>query len=204
MIPNTPFTQSNMPTIAEVLKKLSPHVGKPVECAIQINKGIAGILMEKLAGIPQTTNILDCEDGEVKSFPLKCLKNGTYVPKETIAVTRVNNESLSVPFAESTVYKKLKCSLYLPLKRDGDNIILQTPVLHEYLPGTPIYSQLEADYNVICAYYKDTNTLSGSSSLGTFLQTRTKGKGHGTTSRAFYLRTSFVKKYVLGVSEATM
>ena len=198
MIPNTPFTQSTMSTLAIVEEKLLPHVGKAVLCPICPNKGIAGILMEKLAGIPQTSNIVDCEDGEVKSFPLKSLKNGSLVPKETVAVTMVQPESLlTVPFADSNVCKKLTRVLYLPLVRDGDNIILVKPVLHELSPSNPIYAQLEADYNSICAYYKETKTLSGSTNLGLFLQTRTKGAGHGTTSRAFYLRTNFLKEHVL-------
>jgi DNA mismatch repair protein MutH len=186
-----------MLTLAQVKEKLEPFVGQPRSCPVEANKGIAGILMEKLAGIPQTSNIVDCHDGEVKSFPLKTLKGGAVVPKETVAVTMVQLESLDLPFAESNVYKKLARTLYLPLSRDGDNIILQKVVLHTLEPDTPLYKQLEDDYNAICSAYKATGTLSGTTGLGKYLQTRTKGAGHGTTSRAFYLRTSFLKEYIL-------
>jgi hypothetical protein len=30
--------------------------------------------------------------------------------------------------------------------------------------------------------------------MGKYIQPRTKGSGHGSTSRAFYARTSFLKK----------
>lgn len=186
-----------MLTLAQVKEKLEPFVGQTQCCPVQINKGIAGILMEKLAGIPQTSNIVDCQDGEVKSFPLKTLKGGAIVPKETVAVTMVQLESLALPFAESNVFKKLARTLYLPLLRDGDNIVLQKVVLHVLGPESALYNQLENDYNAICAAYKATGTLSGTSHLGKYLQTRTKGAGHGTTSRAFYLRTCFLKEYIL-------
>lgn len=186
-----------MTTLASVLEKLLPFVGKPVHCPIQTNKGCVGILMEKLAGIPQTSNIVDCADGEVKSFPLK-MSRGTIVPKETVAVTMVQPESLlTVPFSESNAYKKLARTLYLPLLRDGDMVTLQTPVLHTIDPGSPLFLVLEGDYNAICAAYRETNTLVGSTRLGQYLQTRTKGAGHGSTSRAFYLRTGFLKEHIL-------
>ena len=44
-------------------------------CPKTQNKGIGGIFLEKLTGIPQTTDCLDCSDGELKLFPLKKLKN---------------------------------------------------------------------------------------------------------------------------------
>jgi DNA mismatch repair protein MutH len=186
-----------MSTLASVLEKLLPFVGKPVACPIQTNKGCVGILMEKLAGIPQTSNLIDCEDGEVKSFPLK-MSRGTIAPKETVAVTMVQPESLlTVPFAESNVYKKLARTLYLPLLRDGDIVTLQTPVLHTIEPGSPLFLELEGDYNAICDAYREAKTLVGSTNLGKYLQTRTKGAGHGSTSRAFYLRTSFLKEHIL-------
>lgn len=186
-----------MLTLAQVQDKLAPFVGQVQCCPVQANKGIAGILMEKLAGIPQTSNIVDCQDGEVKSFPLKTLRSGAIVPKETVAVTMVQADSLDRPFSESNALKKLAKALYLPLSRDGDNIVLKQPVLHVLEPGSTLYKQLEDDYNAICAAYKETGTLSGTTHLGKYLQTRTKGTGHGSTSRAFYLRTSFLKEYIL-------
>jgi hypothetical protein len=141
-----------MHTLASVYEKLLPHLNKRIACAVQANKGCAGILMEKLAGIPQTSNILDCVDGEVKSFPLTINRKGFIVPQETVAVTMVKPESLlTVPFAESNVYKKLAHTLYLPLLREGDNVSIRALVVHTIEHGSLLYKQLEEDYNAIAA-----------------------------------------------------
>jgi hypothetical protein len=154
--------------------------------------------MEKLADIPQTSNILDCVDGEVKSFPLTINRKGFIVPKETLAVTMVKPESLlTVPFAESNVYKKLQHTLYLPLLREGDNVSIRALVIHTIEPASPLFTALEADYNAIAAAYREKNTLVGTSDIGTYLQTRTKGAGHGSTSRAFYLRKNFLQEHII-------
>lgn len=187
-----------MHTLSSVYDKLLPHLNKQIACAVQANKGCAGILMEKLADIPQTSNILDCVDGEVKSFPLTINRKGFIVPKETLAVTMVKPESLlTVPFAESNVYKKLQHTLYLPLLREGDNVSIRALVLHSIEPTSLLYRQLEADYNAIAAAYREKNTLVGTSDIGTYLQTRTKGAGHGSTSRAFYLRKNFLQEHII-------
>ena len=189
---------AQMHTLASVYDKLLPHLNKPIACAVQANKGCAGILMEKLAGIPQTSNILDCVDGEVKSFPLTINRKGFIVPQETVAVTMVKPESLlTVPFAESNVYKKLAHTLYLPLLREGDDVSIRALVIHTIEPASPLFTALEADYNAIAAAYKETKTLVGTSHLGTYLQTRTKGAGHGSTSRAFYLRKNFLQEHII-------
>jgi hypothetical protein len=57
-----------------------------------------------------------------------------------------------------------------------------------------LYDILEADYNEIRQKYLANGVLE--SSTGTLLQNRTKGAGHGSTSRAYYLRPEFMKKYV--------
>ena len=56
---------------------------------------------------------------------------------------------------------------------------------------------MRADYGVL-----QTNARAGvfTGTLGTYLQTRTKGPGHGSTSRAFYLRPKFTAEAVLPVS----
>jgi hypothetical protein len=100
---------------------------------------------------------------------------------------------LTVPFADSNVYKKLQHTLYLPLLREGDNVSIRALVLHSIEPGSLLYKQLEEDYNAIAVAYREKNTLIGTSDIGTYLQTRTKGAGHGSTSRAFYLRKNFLQ-----------
>lgn len=188
-----------MPLLSEIYALLSPHAGKSFVCALTKNKGVAGFLVENLAGIPQTSNCLDCDDGEVKCFPLKRLKNGKLVPKETIAVTMIQPERLtSTAWSDSNAYKKLKNCLYIPyLRTDAENITLYTPFIFSIEPTTAIYSALEADYNAIVEHARTTGGLSESSGLGKYLQNRTKGPGHGSISRAFYLRPAFITEHIL-------
>jgi DNA mismatch repair protein MutH len=193
-----------MPLLKEILERLLPHAGKTHTCPKTINKGMAGFLVETLAGIPQTSNCLDCEDGEVKCFPLKRLKNGTLVPKETIAVTMIQPDRLSATaWADSNAYKKLANCLYIPYIRDDDaTVTLFAPYIFPIAADTPVYAQLEADYMAIVDHYKEKGSLDSSSSLGVYLQNRTKGAGHGSTSRAFYLRPAFIKKFILSTATA--
>jgi DNA mismatch repair protein MutH len=188
-----------MTLLSEIYALLAPHAGKSFTCALTKNKGVAGFLVENLAGIPQTSNCLDCDDGEVKCFPLKRLKNGKLVPKETIAVTMIQPERLtSTAWADSNAYKKLKNCLYIPyLRTDAENITLYAPYVFNITSDSPIYVALNADYDAIVAHASTTGSLSDSSRLGTYLQNRTKGAGHGSTSRAFYLRPAFITEHIL-------
>jgi DNA mismatch repair protein MutH len=188
-----------MTKLSEIYSRLLPHVGKTHECAKTINKGMAGFLVEGLAGIPPSSNCLDCEDGEVKCFPLKRLANGKLTPKETIAVTMIQPTSLNgVAWTDSNAYRKLANCLYIPYLRESDeSVTLFKPFIFRLEAGSAVFTQLESDYNAICAVYKETGSLASSSSLGKYLQNRTKGAGHGSTSRAFYLRPVFIKEFIL-------
>lgn len=188
--------------LKEIYDRLIVHANTVYPCPKTINKGVAGFLVETLAGIPQTSNCLDCEDGEVKCFPLKRLKNGTLVPKETIAVTMIQPAALTTtPWPASNAYKKMANCLYIPYERESETTIrLFTPYIFPITEDSPVYTQLAADYNAIVDAYSATGSLASSSHLGKYLQNRTKGAGHGSTSRAFYLRPAFIKEFILSSS----
>jgi hypothetical protein len=65
------------------------------------------------------------------------------------------------------------------------------------LDNPDIYNQVKADYNLIrkTIIEKGFSALHGS--MGVYIQPRTKGAGHGSTSRAFYARVRFLKKIFL-------
>lgn len=182
-------------TIEEVQEKIRLIIGKPFELPITKNKGRPGLLLEELTGIPQSSDCLDAENGELKTFPLKKLKNGKIVPKETIAVTMVCPSALREhDFRASRACKKLNRTLYVPILREGDQIKYMTPKIIDLNDYPELVDILEADYNAIRANFLETGTFN--SKIGTLLQCRTKGPGHGSTTRAFYLRPEFVKKYI--------
>jgi DNA mismatch repair protein MutH len=122
------------------------------------------------------------------------------VPKETIAVTMIQTAGLtSIGWADSNAYRKLANCLYIPYLRESDeSVTLFNPFIFRLDDkSSAVYRQLESDYNAIATVFKETGSLASSSSLGTYLQNRTKGAGHGSTSRAFYLRPVFIKEFIL-------
>lgn len=76
--------------------------------------------------------------------------------------------------------------LIIPYLRIGDVIQFTELILMNKSEFCELYDTLENDYNLIRKNYKEHDILQ--SKIGDLLQTRTKGAGHGTTSRAFYLR----------------
>ena len=187
----------NRPTLADVAAVVNDLAMQPIiQCPKTKNKGEAGILCEKLSGIPQTSAHLDCADGEVKVFPLKRTKDGTLVPKEPIAVTMLNIANLVAheDFAMSTCGTKLTHVLYVPYLRESDeHIRFFAPT---ELTLTPELTALLArDYTAIREDHMVRGTLT--SKTGAFLQTRTKGAGRGAPkTRAFYLKKEFIHAFV--------
>lgn len=184
-------------TIAEIYRKILKIVGQKYKCPITKNKGRPGLFLEELLGIPHTSKCLDCDDGEVKTFPVKILKNGKVVPKETMAITMLSKDELKLnDFESSKLYTKMRRILMVPCLRNGDNIEFMIPTIidKDCDECTEIYETIKIDYELI------RNTFIANGKLkshdGKLLQNRTKGAGHGSTSRAFYLRKSFMERYV--------
>lgn len=181
----------------DIHTKILSLLGKQYLCPVTKNKGKPGLLLEMMTGIPQTSNCLDCSDGELKTVPVVRNKSGKLVPKETIAVTMLNHDDLRASdFKSSKCFMKMKRVLVVPYLRNGDHIQFITPVLIDATQDAyaSIYAELEKDYNNIRSQFIGANSLQ--SSTGNYLQNRTKGAGHGSTSRAFYLRKKFVEDYV--------
>ena len=187
------FNWGKMQTIQEVITKITPLLGAAYNIPITSNKGKVGNFLEDLAGIPHTSNCLDCTDGEVKTVPLKKLKDGKFVFKETIAITMLSKKELvEHDFKSSKCFKKMSRMLIIPYLRDGDTIQFTELILMDKDLFGELYNELENDYTRIRKNYTETGILQ--SKTGDLLQTRTKGAGHGTTSRAFYLRPCILKE----------
>ena len=106
------------------------------------NKGERGQLLEIALGIPNTSNLKDLIDGEMKSFTVG----------ETIAVTQLKHclsEIIedSVSFDESKVGQKLKQTVYVGFSRNNEYV--GTEVLNEELHPEH-YQELKEDYEFIC------------------------------------------------------
>ncbi len=177
------------PTLNHISTTLLHLVGLSYTVPRTSNKGAAGHHLETLLGIPHSPACLDCEDGELKAFPLKRNAKSQLVPKETVAVTMCDKTALlSTSFADSRVAAKLRRTLFVPyLRSDDDSVTYFKPVL--FTEAHPLWNALTADYEEI-QKHAAAGEMTGT--IGTYLQTRTKGAGHGSTSRAFYLRPKFL------------
>ena len=112
------------PTMEEISNKLVDIVNKSYFVPKINNKGKPGLFLEKLLGIPSSNECLDCIDGELKTFPVRYLKNGAISPKETISITMINNQHLlRDEFVESKCFQKIKKILFVPYCRYEDNIV---------------------------------------------------------------------------------
>lgn len=184
-------------TISEIYKKIIENiVGKAYTLPITKNKGGPGQFLEHLVGIAHTSNCLDCSDGELKAFPVKKLQNGKLSPKETVAVTMLSKDELLInDFNSSKCCKKMTKILFVPYLRNGDDICFLMPTIIDKnnLEFADLYAVIESDYNLIRQNYIEYGVLG--SKDGILLQNRTKGS-KGSTSRAFYLRSEFIKQYI--------
>lgn len=180
-------------TLDEALSRITASVlGSTHSIPKTTNKGNVGQWLETAIGIPTSSACLDCLDGELKAFPLKT-KGVGLATKETIAITMVEPAVLLTQlFEDSRVYKKLENTLFVPYLRDGDSVTFYKPFL--FTKEHPIMVELKADYELIQVRAAE-GVMTGS--IGTYLQTRTKGAGHGSTSRAFYLRPLFADMLIL-------
>jgi DNA mismatch repair protein MutH len=192
------------PMLRSIYNKVIQLSKRVFELPKEKNKGAVGLFLESLTGIPQSNHCLDCLDGEIKVFEVKKTKKGTYVPKETIAITMLSKKSLmNEDFIESKCFKKITNVLYVPYLRDDSRITYLKPTIIHLLspPNNHIFEKVKYDYHLIKTRYIETNTLDHTSSIGTYLQNRTKGAGGKTTkTRGYYLKRRFIKECILNTN----
>jgi DNA mismatch repair protein MutH len=117
-----------------------------------------------------------------------------------MAITMINPVDVeNKEFEKSHLFTKLQKMVVVAqvFESQADNRSLVHSVASFDLDNPQIYEQVKADYNLV----RETIITQGFSSLtgkmGILVQPRTKGQGHGSTSRAFYARTKFVA-HILG------
>jgi DNA mismatch repair protein MutH len=160
------------------------------------NKGWAGQVIEHYLGLPQ--NSLQAPDfgtWELKVVPLRHAADGSVQVKESMAITMIEPaEVLSSNFRDSHLYDKLRSIVVVA--RIFENVEETSSLLHSAadfdLDNPAIYKQVESDYEAIRGVIRAGGIESLTGDTGKYVQARTKGRGHGSTSRAFYARTSFV------------
>lgn len=164
------------------------------------NKGWAGHVIERYLGLPiNSSQAPNFGSWELKTASLKRLKSGKLTVKETMAITMIDPYNVvRTPFAESHLLAKMR--KILVVARIWESKMEESSELYSVtefdLDNPQTYQQVEEDYNLV----RDTIANKGFEALtgrmGVYIQPRTKGAGHGSTSRAFYARTTFLKHII--------
>lgn len=160
------------------------------------NKGWAGQVLEQYLGLPQNSlQAPDFGSWELKVVPLAHAADGALRVKESMAITMIEpGEVLANNFADSHLYDKLRSMIVVA--RIFENVEDASSTLHSAaefdLDNPAIRKQVEADYEAIREMIRTKGFDALTGDTGKYVQARTKGRGHGSTSRAFYARALFV------------
>jgi len=160
------------------------------------NKGWAGLVIEHYLGLPQNSRQApDFGDWELKVVPLRKDPQGNLRVKESMAVTMLEPaEVVADKFEDSHLYDKLRSMVVV--SRVWESAQELHSMLHaaaEFdLDNPKIHSQVRDDYETIREQIRARGVDSLTGDLGKLVQARTKGRGHGSTTRAFYARPVFV------------
>lgn len=196
----------------EAIEKLKKLVGKELhelahEYSVtiyrngRVNKGWAGHVFERYLKLPlNSAQSPNFGSWELKSIPLKYKKNGKLTFKETMAITMIDPVNVcQKEFRDSHLLAKLRKAIVIA-RIVGDSID-EPSYIHsvvEFDLQGELYNAVKADYDLVRQTLfnpqKGFSSLTGK--MGLYIQPRTKGAGHGTTSRAFYARPRFLEKFI--------
>jgi len=195
----------------EAIKKINELVGQDLRLLAnkygitvfkndKKNKGWAGHVVERCLGLPlNSAQSPNFGSWELKTICLKRRKSGDLCVKETMAITMIDPYNVErTDFEESHLLSKMKKQVIVA--RIWESVLEETSELYAVttfdLGDSEVYNQVKEDYNLVrnTIIGKGFSALSGK--LGVYIQPRTKGAGHGSTSRAFYARVPFLTKLV--------
>mgnify|MGYP001571602975 FL=1 len=162
----------------------------------KLNKGWAGHVLERYLELPlNSAQSPNFGSWELKNVPLKHLKSGEIVVKETMAITMIDPVNvLQKSFEDSHLLAKLRkvvvCARMFESKQEKSTLLVRVSTFD--LTNPKIYNQVKEDYNLVRNKIKKDGFDALTGKMGIYVQPRTKGAGHGSTSRAFYARKEFV------------
>ncbi|MDX6531048.1 MAG: mismatch repair protein MutH [Blastocatellia bacterium] len=178
------------------LRLLADEYGIPIWKNGRENKGWAGLVIERYLGLPQNSRQApDFGDWELKVVPLRRDAAGKLRVKESMAITMLEPaEVMSSKFEDSHLYDKLRSMLVVSRVYESPQELHS--MLHaaaEFdLDNPKIREQVAGDYETIRSQIRKDGIDSVTGDLGQLVQARTKGRGHGSKTRAFYARAIFV------------
>jgi len=183
------------------LRQLADQLGINVWKGEKKDKGWAGHTIERFLGLPRNSSRSpNFGSWELKVVPLKPTRMGLLKVKETMAITMIDpHEVMLKDFEDSHLLNKLR--KIIAVARVFESQQETRSLLHSVamfdLDDPNIYQQVREDYQIVRETIQNLGFDHLSGTMGKLVQPRTKGPGHGSTSRAFYARTSFVA-HILG------
>jgi DNA mismatch repair protein MutH len=172
----------------------------------RINKGWAGHTIERHLGLAlNSSRSPNFGSWELKVVPVRALPNGTFKVKETMAITMIDPvEVAAKEFPESHLFLKLQRMLVLArvFESQAETRSLCHLVAEFDLGDQELYGQIKADYDFVRNVIRTKGFHALSGTMGIVVQPRTKGAGHGSTSRAFYARAGLVAR-ILKINKPT-
>jgi DNA mismatch repair protein MutH len=187
--------------VGEDLRLLADKYDVTVFKSSKKNKGWAGHVIERHLGLPiNSSQSPNFGSWELKTISLKYLRNGEITIKETMAITMIDAYNVErTKFEDSHLLSKLRKLIIAARiwENQGETSSLLYAVKTFDLNNPDIYDQVKTDYDLVrkTIIAEGFSALSGR--MGKFIQPRTKGPGHGSTSRAFYARIPFLKQIFL-------
>ena len=187
--------------VGQDLRKLADKYGVTVFKDGNLHKGWAGHVLEKYLGLPiSSSREPNSGSWELKSISLKYLQSGKLTAKEPMAIADIKSCHVEqFPFEEShllTKFKRVVIAARIWESKEEKRSILHGVTTFD-LNDPEIYNQVKRDYNLIRETIRTQGFSALTAKIGLYIQPKTKGTGHGSTSRAFYARVSFLKKFII-------
>lgn len=185
------------------LRPLADKYGVTVWKGDKVNKGWAGHVIERHLGLAlNSSRAPNFGSWELKVVPLRRRPSGLLVVKETMAITMIDPvEVAAKEFEDSHLFTKMRKMIVV--SRVFESQAETSSLLHAAatfdLDDPIIFSYVKADYNIVRETIRTEGFHALTGKMGGLIQPRTKGAGHGSTSRAFYARTQFVA-HILNIS----
>jgi len=183
------------------LHALAGHYGVTIYKGGRVNKGWAGHVFERFLELPiNSSQSPNFGSWELKSVPLAYDRHGGLRFKETMAITMIDPINIcQKEFAESHLLAKLRKAVVVA--RIVGSTVDEPSYIHsvvEFDLTGAIYDAVKRDYDLVRNACIDSNrgfsALTGA--MGYYIQPRTKGAGHGSTTRAFYARPRFLAEFI--------